>query len=167
MKKFLITEAEKSEILGMHYQAMGKKLVNEAKINGVDYKYPFKDATQLEQYVGMFDLNPNQVIKAVGLNPYEAGDFADGIRAMNQALLYQTAIDGILPTQLSSDKVASVVNRYANLTEDQKRMVANTLKMPQWSKWYTSMFLPKWKQAYATVFPAQPATAPTATQTKM
>jgi hypothetical protein len=29
------------------------------------------------------------------------------------------------------------------------------------------MFLPKWKQAYATVFPAQPATAPTTTQTKM
>jgi len=29
MKKFLITEAEKSRILGMHYNAMGKSLVNE------------------------------------------------------------------------------------------------------------------------------------------
>lgn len=29
MKKFLIAEAEKARILGMHYRAMGKKLVNE------------------------------------------------------------------------------------------------------------------------------------------
>ena len=29
MKKFLITEAEKSEILGMHYHAMGKEPINE------------------------------------------------------------------------------------------------------------------------------------------
>jgi hypothetical protein len=31
MKKFLITEAEKSRILGMHYNAMGKSLVNEQR----------------------------------------------------------------------------------------------------------------------------------------
>jgi hypothetical protein len=167
MKKFLITEEEKSKILGMHYNAMGKSLVNEVKINGVEYKYPFKDATQLEQYVGMFVLNTNQAIKTVGLNPYEAGDFAEGISAMNQAIIYQPAIEGILPNQLSADKVGPLVSRYPNLTENQKRAVANTLKMPQWSKWYTSMFLPKWKQAYTTVFPAQPATAPTTTQTKM
>ena len=32
MKKFLITEAEKSRILGMHYSAMGKSLVSEQDI---------------------------------------------------------------------------------------------------------------------------------------
>jgi hypothetical protein len=32
MKKFLIAEAEKARILGMHYNAMGKTLVNEQKI---------------------------------------------------------------------------------------------------------------------------------------
>jgi hypothetical protein len=32
MKKFLISEAEKSRILGMHYNAMGKTLVNEQDI---------------------------------------------------------------------------------------------------------------------------------------
>jgi hypothetical protein len=31
MKKFLIAEAEKERILGMHYDAMGKELVNEAQ----------------------------------------------------------------------------------------------------------------------------------------
>jgi hypothetical protein len=33
MKKFLIAEAEKERILGMHYDAMGKELVNEGKFN--------------------------------------------------------------------------------------------------------------------------------------
>jgi hypothetical protein len=32
MKKFLIAEAEKSRILGMHYKAMGKSLVNEQNL---------------------------------------------------------------------------------------------------------------------------------------
>lgn len=32
MKKFLIAEAEKARILGMHYNAMGKKIINEQKM---------------------------------------------------------------------------------------------------------------------------------------
>ena len=44
MKKFLIAESEKERILGMHYNAMGKELVNEA--TGVDPSWLKNGASQ-------------------------------------------------------------------------------------------------------------------------
>jgi len=38
MKKFLITEAEKSRILGMHYNAMGKSLVSEQNYDPEEFR---------------------------------------------------------------------------------------------------------------------------------
>jgi hypothetical protein len=38
MKKFLIAEAEKARILGMHYNAMGKKLVSEQKRDPEEFR---------------------------------------------------------------------------------------------------------------------------------
>ena len=38
MKKFLIAEAEKSRILGMHYKAMGKSLVNEQNLKPEEFQ---------------------------------------------------------------------------------------------------------------------------------
>jgi hypothetical protein len=40
MKKFLLAESEKERILGMHYNAMGKTLVNEASTPKAWLKYP-------------------------------------------------------------------------------------------------------------------------------
>ena len=46
MKKFLIAEAEKARILGMHYKAMGKSLVNEE-----EYKPEVFRKAGIQQYV--------------------------------------------------------------------------------------------------------------------
>ena len=46
MKKFLMTESEKSRILGMHYNAMGKSMINEQTMvdfGGVFQALPYKE----------------------------------------------------------------------------------------------------------------------------
>jgi hypothetical protein len=96
MKKFLMTESEKSRILGMHYNAMGKSLVNEevgdpGTINAVEREQEYVDKGM--SYIGLdyYDENRNRKAYYYHCTPYvystketwnvpgnRAGDFTDG-----------------------------------------------------------------------------------------
>jgi hypothetical protein len=65
MKKFLITEEEKSNILGMHYDAMGKTLVNEAAtaydpwldFGGAGKGLKFKSQADWDKFIGIINVS--------------------------------------------------------------------------------------------------------------
>ncbi len=96
MKKFLMTESEKSRILGMHYNAMGKSLVNEGAgepgtINAVPREQDLVDKGM--SYIGLdyYDEAGNRKEYYYHCTPYvytqkeywnvpgnRAGDFTDG-----------------------------------------------------------------------------------------
>jgi hypothetical protein len=96
MKKFLITEVEKARILGMHYNAMGKSLVNEevgdpGTINAAEREQEYVDGGM--SYIGLdyYDENRNRKAYYYQCTPSihstaddwnkpgnRAGDFTDG-----------------------------------------------------------------------------------------
>ena len=126
-----------------------RKALSEVMIQGVESKYPFTDEAQLQQYFGLMAFDRNIATKLMG-------DYV-GLSALHTALLYQTAIEGIKPGQLPAEKAKSVAMRYKNLSENDKQYLQGAFQNPNWIKWYTGTWLPKWKKAYLTIFPPQPA----------
>ena len=101
MKNFLITESEKSRILGMHYNAMGKTLVNEqselslgrhlpenlhvAYLNAMDKKDPL----DLRIYTPPYELTPASIKN----KSYEVEFTVDNQNRSKTKLYYYQCID--------------------------------------------------------------------------
>jgi hypothetical protein len=134
--------------------------------NGVVYKYPFKDANQFGMYSNLLKVNPESIAKSMGYGPYDdPGDFRAGISAIHRALFTQTAKDGIFPGTLSAEKAKTVINNFIaspthGLDANALRAVSNVIKTPQFNKYYTSYWLPMWKNAYIKTFGQLPTATP-------
>ncbi len=149
------------------------KRIEEAKldeivIDGVEWKYPFKDMNQVTDYMNLITFNKAAVKTGLGMNPYNDGETLNGLSFIHHALVRATAMQGIKPGTLPSDKVYGIVAQSDLLPDDKKAVAANAMKTPFFSKWYTKYWAPTWKNAYIQTFgdlPTQPQ-APVVTQQK-
>jgi hypothetical protein len=102
----------------------------------------------------------------------QSQDLILGLRNLHNALLTETAVQGILPTALpfNLDQIKKLVASYLSnnypgtrpLSSIDIKYINDILANAYLAKWYNNKFLPKWKNAYATTFPATPTTSPTA-----
>jgi hypothetical protein len=157
MLRFGVKNLQESDI-----KKIEEAVLNEVNINGVEYKYPFKDETQLGSYQSLMKVNPTLAMKSVGIGNYDpaASDFPTAIGAINEVLVPYVAKAGILPGALPAAKAMQLILQNAPSTMDEasKRAVQNVLKLPQFNKWYTSEWVPKWKATYIKFFGQIPTT---------
>ena len=149
MLRFGVKNLHKSDVKKIQEVAT----LSEININGVEYKYPFKDENQMGQYAGLMKFDRNYATTLMG--SYE------GLSALHMALTWQVAIEGIMPGKLPAEMAGAVARRYANTPDQYRPMMEAALKNPKWTTWYNRVWLPQWKKAYLTVFPPQPAGAAT------
>jgi hypothetical protein len=102
--------------------------------------------------------NRSVIQSGLAMNPYNDGETLNGLALIHQALVRATAMQGIMPGTLTSDKVAGIVAQSDILTTDRKRVADNALKTPFFSKWYTKYWVPTWKNAYVKTFGETTAT---------
>ena len=91
MKKFIITEEERSRILGMHKSATSRQYLMEGFTapNGITYKLDFKDANSFNQFVGQSSSTvPNPYVKKLGVAPGGVNSFSSFITNIWQSLAF-------------------------------------------------------------------------------
>jgi hypothetical protein len=77
MKKFLIAEAEKARILGMHYNAMGKTLVNEQNMPDDMWENYVNSLNKVTLKPGSLTIStPPDILSNEKINKYKAYDVA-------------------------------------------------------------------------------------------
>jgi hypothetical protein len=82
MKKFLIAEAEKSRILGMHYNAMGKTLVNEQNMP-VDMWSNYVNSTEKAKPGSTVISTPPELLSNEKITKYKSYDVAFYVKDPN------------------------------------------------------------------------------------
>jgi len=141
-----------------------------APINGVVYKYPFTGLDQLNSYYGLMPFNSTSDPQPLTPVVKQSQDLILGLRNLDTALRVETAVQGILPTAMpfNLDQIKKLATTYMSSTHQTRPLSSSDIKYvndilanPFLAKWYNTRFLPRWKNAYATTFPATPTTAPT------
>ena len=135
-------------------------LTEDVVINGVTYKYPFKNAAQLSQYAELMK-KTKDVITKLGLNKFDnaAADFEKGMSFAESALYFASITKGLLPSKTNANIALDEIKNSGYIADDQKTLALNAAaNVPLFTKWYNSIYLPKWKTAYNTIFPAQTQT---------
>ncbi len=137
--------------------------LDEIMLSGVEWKYPFTNQGQLDNYMTLMKFNSSVIKSGLAMNPYDDGETLNGLSFIHQALTRATAMQGIMPGTLSADKVGEIAGLVAQsdiLPNDRKRVAANALKTPFFSKWFTKYWAPTWKNAYVETFGALPTAKP-------
>lgn len=130
MKKFLIAEAEKSRILGMHYKAMGKSLVSEqvppAQPAAVTPTTPQKQPSQASSNINVMWKNGDAVgnlafvgpkglqivVKPKGNGTYEVQFTGDNFPGVEEAYFY--AKNPSMSLSSLSNFVATNIQKFAD-----------------------------------------------------
>ena len=133
--------------------------LDEIMIDGVNWKYPFKDMNQVAEYMNLMTFNKAIVKSGLAMNPYNDGETLNGLSFIHQALTRATAMQGMAPGSLPLEKAGMVVAQSDVLPNDRKAVAANAMKTPFFAKWYTKYWMPQWKNAYVKTF-GEPTAAP-------
>ena len=177
MIRFGVKNLQESDIKKIEESLLNEDVV----INGVTYKYPFKDATQINTtYLGQGAPWTESAAAAAGrFNKMESSDLTSlmTLRALYGDMLLALAKKGITPEQLKKmsgkDRyVIGLLNTAAATPEGmamvkQKGGWANPQALRQnmssqkVSLWALNWFIPTFEKAFATTFPQGiPAAAP-------
>ena len=163
MLRFGVKNLKESDV-----KKINRAALNEINIDGVEWKYPFKDMNQVDAYMSLMAFNKAVVQSGLAMNPYNDGETLNGLAFIHQALTRATAMQGMKPGALPLEKAGMVVAQSDILPNDRKAVAANAMKTPFFSKWYTKYWLPQWKNAYMKTFGEPTMTpnpqAPVATQ---
>ena len=155
MLRFGVKNLQESDI-----KKIEEAKLDEIMLSGIDWKYPFTDQAQLESYMNLMRFNRAVIQSGLAMNPYNDGETLNGLAVIHQALVRATAMQGIMPGTLPSEKVAGIVAESDILTSDQKRVSSNALKTPFFSRWYTKYWVPTWKNGYIKTFGQLPTATP-------
>ncbi len=151
-------------------------------INGVTYKYPFKDANQINtSYLGnAAPWTDNAAASAGRFDKMESGDLSSlmTLRAVYADMLMEFAVRGVTPEQLKrmGGRVQYVMGIFKAVIQTEKAMamvkqkggwatpqaaMQNMLTNPKVQAWVQNWFIPTFEKAFATAFPQGiPAAAP-------
>lgn len=160
-------------------------LAEDIKINNIVYKYPFKDANQLNQYMSLMAFTvPTPQLFGINPNDYEKWNTntQTALKNIQLGLMYETAIEGILPSWIPTNLAHDIYKkletlRARNLRYEQQTSAPNlgsaemsyiktVLEWPNFQKWYLNKFKPQWQNAYEKTFMSQPNTNTTAVAPK-
>jgi hypothetical protein len=149
-------------------------LSEDVVINGVTYKYPFKDANQINtSYLGnAAPWTQNAAASAGKFNQMESADLSSlmTLRAVYPDMLMEFAKRGVTPEQLKrmggrvqyimgifntvikSDKAMAMVKQKGGWASPQAAM-QNMSNNPKVQAWAQNWFIPTFEKAFATAFP--------------
>jgi len=150
------------------------KLNEDVVINGVTYKYPFKDATQINTtYLGQgAPWTHNAAANAGKFNQMESADLSSlmTLRAVYPDMLMEFAKRGVTPDQLKTmgGRVQYIMGIFKAVIQTEKAMamvkqkggwanpqaaIQNMSNNPKVQAWAQNWFIPTFERAFATTFP--------------
>lgn len=176
MLRFGAKNLHKSDI-----KKIEKAIVNEdVVLNGVTYKFPFKDMNQLNSsYLGSAPWNENAAAAAGRFNKQESADYSTlmTLRAVYGDILLELAKRGTTPQILKakSDQVNYISSLMNIVSPNALTMIrqkggwatmdairTNVLGNPKVKTWISNWFIPTFEKAFTTTFPQGiPTAAPT------
>jgi len=119
MKKFLIAEAEKSRILGMHYNAMGKTLVNEQNMPD-DMWANYVNSTEKAKPGSTLISTPPELLSNESITKYKLYDVAFYVKDPNgrtKQVQYQ-CIDGDTSDEFKAGQIFDSNQKLTNIAAE-------------------------------------------------